>query len=183
MIESMRSKLIRPWKANSSSKLNSKVIKDADSFDARTFWESLIIPVENQGECGDSYLLSVFESASDRLNIIRGSTVGLSIEDLIYCDPNNEYGCDGGYPKEPYDYILKTGIAFESCIPNTSKTCPPTCADGSDIIRTKATSVDLVDHTDMETELSTNGPYTVAYDVYSDFLVTHPGYINIPMVL
>jgi cathepsin B len=173
-LESLKLKLIRPWRAHSQGKIVGRYVSP-DSFDARTQWPNLILPVRDQGNCGSCWAFAVAETVGDRVGIAAGKSNGVySPQDLISCDFNN-YGCDGGYVDYSWDYVLQNGLALEACIPYTSgdgsePPCPSKCTNGSAIVRTKAKSVYPVRYAIMQTELQTNGPYEVAFDVYEDFM-------------
>jgi cathepsin B len=101
----------------------------------------------------------------------------LSPQDLVSCDTTN-YGCDGGYLDLTWEWMEQTGIASDACMPYTSGTgavaaCPTKCADGSAIKRYKVqtgTTVHIPDAPSMQTEIMTNGPIQVAFEVYQDFM-------------
>lgn len=174
--EKMVSRLIKPqiWKPHHTGNIIGRKVEADTSFDARDVWGDLILPVRDQGQCGSCWAFAVAETTGDRIGIETGVSQGdFSPQDLVACDTDDE-GCDGGYVDVSWNWVVNNGIALESCIPyasdsGTSPACPKTCTNGSQIVRTKATSAYAVPYSKMQDELANNGPYEVAFDVYLDF--------------
>jgi cathepsin B len=147
------------------------------AFDARTQWPTCIHPIRNQAQCGSCWAFAASEVLSDRFCIAsQGQTnVVLSPQYLVSCD-SSDYGCDGGYLANSWQFLQQTGIPTDSCYSYTSGggdsgECKTTCDDGSAIKTYKAATVvtpATVD--DIATEIMTNGPVEVAFSVYRDFL-------------
>lgn len=146
------------------------------SFSAQDQWGSLILPVRDQADCGSCWAFGVAETFGDRLGIVNGKSQGVfSPQDLVSCDTNKNQGCNGGYLDVAWNYAVKTGLALDACLPYTSgngKTakCPSQCSNGSSIVRTKAKSAAAVSVSNFQNELYTNGPFEVAFNVYTDFV-------------
>lgn len=110
---------------------------------------------------------------------------------MLDCDTNDQ-GCNGGYLDDAWEFLMKTGIPSETCVPYThcedpaspdckptfldmdpAPTCPTKCQDGSELKRQKAKSAYMVskpgDVKGMQKEILQNGPIEVAFFVYSDF--------------
>lgn len=175
-LNAIRSKLIHPWVAHVKNTSHDEFISSApDSFDSRVQWPGIMIPVYEPSDCPSSSAMAIVETMSDRIGIINNAETVYSLGDLVYCDPNS-YGCDGAFPDLQWTYVEKTGLALDSCIPNTDTSCPKTCADGSTIIRRTAKTVySVVGVDNMQNDLQTNGPFTVEFDIYEDFFFYETG--------
>jgi len=145
-------------------------------FDARTAWPSLVHPIRNQQRCGSCWAFSASEVLSDRVAIAKGSASPvLSPEDLVSCD-TTDYGCQGGYLNNAWNYMKNTGIVTDSCFPYTAgngvaPSCRSSCADNQPFIRQKATTVYAVNgNANVQRELQTHGPIQTAFLVYSSFM-------------
>jgi hypothetical protein len=137
--------LIRPWEAHQRSGSLQSLVKTDDSFDSRDKWGSLILPVRDQGDCGSCWAFAVAETTGDRVGIEGLSSNVYSPQDLVSCD-TDDLGCGGGRVSVSWGYVLKNGLALESCIPYKSGSgvvppCQEQCVNGSVIERTKATKV------------------------------------------
>jgi cathepsin B len=101
--------------------------------------------------------------------------VVMSPQTLVSCDSSN-MGCDGGYLDAAWEFIQSNGIASDVCEPYTSGngvtgTCPKTCADGSAVKYFKASGYKhITGVSQIQTEIMTNGPVQVAFQVYQDFM-------------
>jgi cathepsin B len=155
------------------------------SFDSRTQWPGCVHPVLNQEQCGSCWAFAATEALSDRFAIQTNlsTNVVLSPQDLVSCDTaNGNQGCNGGYPIYAWQYMQQTGIVTWDCYPYTSgggvtgnclitakkQTCP---ASGQTFQLYYAASAYAVapNVAAIQTEIYTNGPIEVAFDVYEDF--------------
>jgi len=146
------------------------------AFDARTKWAGCIYPIRNQQQCGSCWAFAASEVLSDRFCIAGRKDVGvLSPQYLVSCD-DSDYGCDGGYLANSWQFLQNTGIPKDSCYAYTSGggdsgQCKTTCDDGSAIVTFKtAKVVTPATPMDIQTEIFNNGPVEVAFSVYRDFL-------------
>jgi cathepsin B len=153
------------------------------AFDSRTQWPGCIHPIRNQEQCGSCWAFAATEALSDRLAIQSNLSVNvvLSPQDLVSCDTaNGNEGCDGGYPIYAWQYMQTTGIVSDECYPYTSGggvtgTCDlkgSKCVNASASYQIyNAASAYAVGTTvaAIQTEIMTNGPIEVAFDVYQDF--------------
>lgn len=175
-LEKMRTMLMQPVEENTDNYIGKYDLVGAvpASFSAIDQWGKLILPVRDQAQCGSCWAFAAAETTGDRLAIVHGASQGVfSPQDLVSCDTKNQ-ACDGGYLDYSWNYIVKTGLALDSCLPYTSGAgkvakCPTTCSNGSAITRTKAKSAAAVASKNFQQELYDNGPFEVAFNVYTDF--------------
>jgi len=153
------------------------------SFDSRTQWPGCVHPVRNQEQCGSCWAFGATEALSDRFCIETNNATNiiLSPQDLVSCDnADGNEGCDGGYPIKAWQYMQATGIVTDACYPYTSGggvtgNCllpATTCPGGSgSVVYYHAASAYAIGTTvaAIATEINTNGPIEVAFDVYQDF--------------
>ena len=148
-----------------------------DNFDGRKTFGKCIHPVRNQEQCGSCWAFSASEVLSDRFCIASHGKIDvvLSPQTLVSCDSEN-MGCQGGYLDKAWEYLVSNGIALDQCEPYTSGggdsgTCPTKCADGSQIKYYKAANYKhITGVSNIQTDLMTNGPVQVAFEVYQDFM-------------
>jgi len=94
---------------------------------------------------------------------------------MLQCD-SSDYGCDGGYLNNAWNFLATTGIPSDACDPYTSGngnvgSCPSTCANGAALKLYKAKNPQqLNDIPTIMEELQTNGPVQAAFSVYRDFM-------------
>jgi cathepsin B len=153
------------------------------AFDARTQWPGAIHPIRNQLQCGSCWAFGATEALSDRFAIETNlsTNVVLSPQDLVSCDnADGNEGCNGGYPIKAWQYMQATGVTTDACYPYTSGAgvtgnCllpATTCPGGTGTVQYyNAASAYAVGTTvaAIQTEIYTNGPIEVAFDVYQDF--------------
>jgi cathepsin B len=156
------------------------------AFDARTQWPGAVHPIRNQDQCGSCWAFAATEALSDRFAIQSNLSVNvvLSPQDLVSCDTaNGNEGCNGGYPIYAWQYMQKTGIVADACYPYTSGggvtgTCSAKLknkecvASGQTFQLYNAASAYALGTTvaALQTEIMTNGPIEVAFEVYQDFM-------------
>jgi len=154
------------------------------NFDARQQWPGAIHPIRNQEQCGSCWAFGATESLSDRFAIqsnLSTNTV-LSPQQLVSCNTGQNLGCNGGYPILAWQYMQATGVVTDACYPYTSgggvtgncllSSTTTTCPGGSGTVQYyNAATAYAVGTTvaAIQTEIYTNGPIEVAFDVYQDF--------------
>ena len=169
-----------PWNTN-IPKVTVHYSNIPDSFDARQKWGSCIHPIRNQAQCGSCWAFGATEALSDRF-CIKGEDVILSPQDLVSCD-TTDMGCDGGYLENAWNFMGSHGVCSEQCLPYASgtgnvPTCTDKCVDGTEKKEYKCDPSSIKTPSDVEsiqTEIMTNGPIEVAFNVYQDFMSYHSG--------
>jgi len=141
-----------------------------------TQWSGLIHPIMDQQKCGSCWAFSAAEVLSDRVAIAtKKASPALSPEDMVSCD-TGDMGCKGGRLQNAWSYLKNTGIVTATCFPygagsGTAPACPTKCADSESFTKQKASSVFAINGvTNMQKEISTNGPIQVAFMVYKSFM-------------
>jgi len=150
-----------------------------ETFDARVQWGSKILPVRDQGSCGSCWAFALAETFGDRLEITGQGRGVMSPQDLVSCDKDDQ-GCNGGEFEPAWNWVKNNGITTEECVPYTSGSgrvaaCPSKCKNGTEIIRSKCKSWKHVDVNDIQTEILNNGPVSVGFTVYIDFMAYKSG--------
>jgi len=148
------------------------------SFDSRKQWPGCIHPVRNQAQCGSCWAFGATESFSDRLCIATNNKTNiiLSPQWVVSCD-TTDYGCQGGYLQNAWEFMASTGVVTNNCDPYTSQNgnvapCPSACTDGSALksyFINAATIQTLTDAPSMQTAIMAHGPIEAAFEVYQDF--------------
>jgi len=183
------------WKKNPHNVLKMKNIVVGgipDSFDSKQQWPNCatIGTIYNQAECGACWAFGCVEAASDRFCIQSKGAINyvLSFYDMVTCGPDD--GCDGGDAGDAWEYIESSGLVTNTCSPYDIPTCPPaeqpcmnfvptpdcvqTCSDSevwtSSLHFNSQTYGVSSDVAAIQTEIMTNGPVEVCFDVYEDFL-------------
>jgi cathepsin B len=185
-------------------KLTYDKLKVHSSFDAREERPDCpsVSLVRDQSACGSCWAFGSTEAFNDRLCIAKNNTVILSPADVLSCCSlfTCGDGCDGGYPSGAWSYFKSTGLVPESCFEYPFAACahhvvspdyPPcpsaeystpkcnkTCADGTTFSNDKikaSSHYSISSESDIMQEISTKGPVTAAFTVYSDFLAYQSG--------
>mmetsp|Transcript_9114 Transcript_9114/g.12223 ORF Transcript_9114/g.12223 Transcript_9114/m.12223 type:complete len:358 (-) Transcript_9114:94-1167(-) len=156
------------------------------NFDARDQWSNCGWFILNQESCGSCWDFCSVESFADRLCINNEAKAGtiISPETILDC---SSQGCDGGYPKTAWNYLIKSGSTtcdsecFSGCQPYDSgdgkspKCHQGTCDSGSKWPATyygasyESLSSRNPDLNLYQTELYDNGPLQACFTVYSNF--------------
>jgi len=133
-------------------------------------------PVRNQGACGSCYAFSSMGMIESRIRVATKNqvTITLSPQDIVSCSGYSQ-GCDGGFPyliagKYGHDF----GLIPEECNPYTGKdsTCPMKSCSRTYVAKYRyvggyygACNEEL-----MKMSLVQNGPLSVSFEVYPDFM-------------
>lgn len=148
-----------------------------DAFDSRTQWPNCAHAILDQGRCGSCWAFGASEAHTDRVCIATkgASNNVLSSQDLVSCDTGN-YGCNGGYLDETWDYIQRSGIVTEACWPYSSgggavEKCRTSCKSGETWKKFKGKNVrQFYTANDAKLDILTNGPVETGFLVYQDFM-------------
>jgi len=126
-----------------------------------------VTAVKDQGQCGSCWAFSATE-AIESANLLAGkvnTNISLSPQQIVDCDHDFVFGCDGGRPSAGYAYIIKVG-GQEGIddYPYTAKT--GSCAfDASDIEASISTYKSIPhDESSLQQELVNLGPLSICLD-------------------
>jgi len=128
-----------------------------------------VTPIKNQGMCGSCWAFSAVGNMEGVWFNAGHALVGLSEEEIVQCATNGNYGCNGGWMDNAFEWVVSNGgVDSESDYPYTSGggntgTC--------NTAKTKNNIAHISGHTDiasseatMATYLAANGPISVAVD-------------------
>ncbi len=68
--------------------------------------------VKEQGVCGSCWSFSTI-GIVESYYLIMGTKTDLSEQQLVDCQTNGSYGCDGGWPKNALDWVAAKGLVAE----------------------------------------------------------------------
>ncbi|XP_017892780.1 cathepsin O-like isoform X2 [Ceratina calcarata] len=136
--------------------------------------KGVVTPVRSQGSCGACWAFSTVEVAESMFAIKNGTLHPLSVQEMIDCAKNSNFGCDGGDICSLLSWLLATKVQIfqESTYPLVGKT--GTCKLGK--TTDKTSGVRIKDFTcdsfvDAEDELlialATHGPVAAAVNALS----------------
>ncbi|XP_076176211.1 cathepsin O isoform X2 [Ptiloglossa arizonensis] len=136
--------------------------------------KGVVTPVRGQGSCGACWAFSTIEVAESMLAIKNGTLYTLSVQEMIDCAKNGNFGCEGGDICSLLSWLLssKVTILQESTYPLTRKT--NMCKLGKTL--SKESGIRIKDFTcdsfiDAEDELlvtlATHGPVAAAVNALS----------------
>jgi len=145
-----------------------------EEFDARIEWGQLIFPVRDQASCGSCWAFSVAETIGNRMSISNCNIGELSPQDLVSCD-TTDAACNGGYMDRAFSWAKNKGITTDECMPYVSGSgrvpaCPAKCNNGTNIVRYPIKSWKQLTGATMAESIMNDGPISVAFTVYSDFM-------------
>ncbi|GFT78852.1 dipeptidyl peptidase 1 [Nephila pilipes] len=140
-----------------------------------------VSPVRNQGECGSCYAFSSLAMLESRLRIMTNNSlkVNFSPQDIVSCSKYSQ-GCNGGFPYViAGKYAQDFGAIPEECYPyeGHDDSCNP-----KDCKRFYVANYEYVggfyggcNEELMKIDIVENGPVTVAFQVYPDFMLYKGG--------
>ena len=78
-------------------------------------WRSkgVVLPIKDQQLCGSCWAFSAVANIESQLAIATGGLESLSEEQLVDC-VTVDFGCQGGWPDDAFDYVQNNGITAES---------------------------------------------------------------------
>ena len=137
--------------------------------------------VRNQGGCGSCYAFSSMGMLESRVNIMTNNTRRhvFSTQDIVSCSPLSQ-GCEGGFPYLVAGrYAKDYGVVEEECNPYigkdgscSTKHCAKHYSSGYNYVGGYygGCSEDA-----MKQALVENGPLSVSFEVYDDFMMYKTG--------
>ncbi|XP_067890076.1 dipeptidyl peptidase 1 [Heterodontus francisci] len=141
-----------------------------------------VSPVRNQGSCGSCYSFSSMGMLEARIRILTNNTQLpiLSTQQIVSCSQYSQ-GCDGGFPYLiAGKYAQDFGLVEEHCFPYIGQDTP--CTIKKSCYRYYTSEYYYVggfygacNEAVMKLELVKNGPVSVAFEVYADFMYYHGG--------
>lgn len=162
-----------------------------ENFNYQEKWPDCVKEIRDQGNCGSCWAFAASEVLSERFCIASNNQINivLSPQDLVSCD-SNDRGCGGGFVKKSWDYIKKTGIVSEECLPYSAWTgvsgiCPfgsePSlnfCKKGKFRKFKVKSHGQLYSILDAKLTIFNEGPIESAFNVYEDFLAIKVEFIE-----
>jgi C1A family cysteine protease len=98
-----------------------------------------VTPVKDQGNCGSCWSFSATGALEGALQIKKGDLKSLSEQQLVSCNTDTNYGCEGGLMDDAFDWIKQNGgICTEASYPYISgdtgskESCSTSCELVSD---------------------------------------------------
>ncbi|XP_028414306.1 dipeptidyl peptidase 1-like [Dendronephthya gigantea] len=145
-----------------------------------------VSPIRNQLQCGSCYAFSTMGMFEARSRISSNLTTGyiLSTQDIVSCSEYSQ-GCEGGFPYLISKYGIDFGLVEESCYPYEGKDSK--CTESSSCARHYGNNdyhyvggfYGACNEPLMRLELVKNGPFSVSFEVTSDFMHYKSGiYVN-----
>ncbi|XP_057604463.1 dipeptidyl peptidase 1 [Hippopotamus amphibius kiboko] len=173
----------RPKPAPITAEIQKKLMHLPVSWDWRNVrGTNFVTPVRNQGSCGSCYSFASMGMMEARIRILTNNTQTpiLSPQEVVSCSQYAQ-GCAGGFPYLiAGKYAQDFGLVEEACFPYTGTDSP--CKLKEDCFRYYSSEYHYVggfyggcNEALMKLELVHNGPMSVAFEVYDDFLHYHEG--------
>jgi len=86
-------------------------------------WSNKLNWARNQGSCGSCWAFSTAGAIEAALTIKNGkATPYLSVQQILDCVNNGQWGCNGGYPASVFDYVKGTGLVADTSYSYNDKT-------------------------------------------------------------
>jgi hypothetical protein len=83
-------------------------------------WRSVLLPARNQQTCGSCWAFSSAASIEGALAISGKPKEYVSVQNLVDCSHNSNYGCNGGFPHAALEFATTKGLVFDSAYPYTN---------------------------------------------------------------
>jgi len=147
--------------------------KPASSLPSSFDWRSqgdCVTPVKNQGQCGSCWDFSATETLESVCCIAGYAVDEFSEQQILDCD-TSDYGCNGGWPYNAYQYVINAG-GIESEANYPYQAVQGSCnANSGEFETCKPISWEYVtqdeDETQMQQFLMSNSPLSVCVDAES----------------
>jgi len=128
-----------------------------------------ITPVKNQGQCGSCWAFSATETIESYWILAGHTTAILSPQQIVDCD-SNDYGCNGGWPYNAYQYVISQGgLDTEASYPYTA--VDGTCAFQASSVGAKITAWSYItqsqDENVIQNWIYSKGPASICVDASS----------------
>jgi len=143
-------------------------IQHVDAVPSDFDWKSkgVVTPVKDQGQCGSCWDFSATETIESVCALAGYPLTTLSEQQVLDCD-KADYGCNGGWPYNAYQYVVNAGgIETESAYPYSAS--DGTCKFNAKFIECKVSkwqyAISNKDETAMQNFLYTNSPLSVCVD-------------------
>ncbi|XP_054719292.1 LOW QUALITY PROTEIN: dipeptidyl peptidase 1-like [Uloborus diversus] len=158
-----------------------KMSKVSPTLPAEFDWRNVsginyVSPVRNQGSCGSCYAFSSLAMLESRLRIMTNNSlkVTFSPQDIVSCSDYSQ-GCEGGFPYAiAGKYAQDFGVVPEDCFPYEGHDgdCNAKKCKRYYVARYKYVGGYFGGCNEelMKLDLLQNGPLTVAFEVYPDFM-------------
>ena len=142
-----------------------------ESFDSRKKWPNCIPKIYDQGTCGACYAISTATVFSTRYCIKNNLTqiINFSPQNLVNCLS----GCNGEFPDVTWNYINKSGITTDICLPYKKRenSCSNKCESKDNKLKLfhSGETIFLEDEISIKKEIMENGPVTSMMYLYQDY--------------
>ncbi|KAG6515791.1 hypothetical protein ZIOFF_026221 [Zingiber officinale] len=96
---------------SASGKISSRYrLREGDDLPDSIDWreKGAVVPVKDQGQCGDCWAFSTVAAVEGINKIVTGNLISLSEQELLDCDTGND-GCDGGHMDVAFKFIIDNG--------------------------------------------------------------------------
>ncbi|KII71898.1 Digestive cysteine proteinase 2 [Thelohanellus kitauei] len=149
------------------------------SVDWRTF--GVVSPIKDQLECRSSYAFGAIGAIESAYGIDDGSLPILSEQEIVDCSgPFGNYGCEGGWPTNVFEFAKTNGLLNQTFYPYTGK--EGECRSNAPVRDYRVVDSVLIypgDEEQLVRALSNNGPVSVAMDVsFREFRFYSSGILN-----
>lgn len=168
-----------PLSEQKANEINQQITDIPSDFDWRNVNNSSYVsPVRDQGQCGSCYAFSSMGALEGRFRVASNNALTpiFSPQEIVSCSAYAQ-GCEGGFPYLiAGKYAKDFGVIEEECYPyqGIDSKCNIQCQNPQ---RWRTSDYRYVGGyyggstvSQMQKELMANGPYSVSFEVYPDFM-------------